>query len=97
MDVPIAADTALALPVLITACRKLLRGKQRLELRSKLKSLEARRQALRQQWQEAYQKSWEDEPISLPRLAAELVQVIRDEDWVLTNGTLTGPSPLCLG
>jgi len=90
VDVPIAGDTSVALPALIVACRKLLRGKRRTELRSRFKRLEARHRALRHQWQEACRRSWDEEPISLPRLAAELGQVIGNEDWVLTGQDLNG-------
>jgi thiamine pyrophosphate-dependent acetolactate synthase large subunit-like protein len=90
VDVPIAADTALALPVLITTCRQLISSQRHQEIQNKFKKFEAHHQALRQQWQESCRESWQEDRISLPRLAAELGQVIKGEDWVLTNGTLVG-------
>lgn len=90
VDIPVAADTSVALPALIKACRKLVRGKRRDRFQSRFHYLESRHRALREQWQVDCRSNWNSCPISLPRLAAELGEVIKDEDWVLTNSTLKG-------
>lgn len=40
--------------------------------------------------QELHNRWWGQQPISTARLAAEIWQVIRDEDWVLVHGSLSG-------
>jgi thiamine pyrophosphate-dependent acetolactate synthase large subunit-like protein len=40
-------------------------------------------------WEEA-QREWDSQPISLARLAGELWEVIKDEEWVLANGNRRG-------
>ena len=39
-------------------------------------------------WGEEAKKDWDGLPITLPRLASEMWDVIKDEDWVLTACTL---------
>jgi thiamine pyrophosphate-dependent acetolactate synthase large subunit-like protein len=87
IDIPICADTSLALPALFSASRKLL-GRKHSRIQSRFQKLEARHNTLRQQWQKICQKSWDEKPISLPRLAAEIGQVIKGEDWALAQGRL---------
>ena len=41
-------------------------------------------------WQEAHKKNWDSQPLSVPRLAHEIWEVIKDEDWVLAANTLKG-------
>jgi acetolactate synthase-1/2/3 large subunit len=84
-------DTALGLPELTRLCRARIAGDAALARR-----LEARRAALGQRhdavwarWQdEARADDWDGTPISLPRLATEIWDVIKDEDWVLTANPL---------
>ena len=38
----------------------------------------------------AAREAWTETPIALPRLAGELWRFLKEEDWVLTNGTLFG-------
>ncbi len=90
IDVPIAADTAVALPAITAACRAKLTESRRIQLQSRYARLEARHRSLRKKWQEELDKSWHDCPISSARLAAELGEVIKDEDWVLPHKTLQG-------
>ena len=40
--------------------------------------------------QELHDRWWGQQPISTARLAAEIWQAIRDEDWVLVHGSLSG-------
>lgn len=39
-------------------------------------------------WNEQAKKDRDSSPVTLPRLAEEVWDVIKDEDWVLSNGTL---------
>jgi acetolactate synthase I/II/III large subunit len=79
-DLRILADTTIALPALT----KLLKGR--------VPKREAWFQELRKkahaQWQAEAKLDWDASPITLPRLATEVWNVIKSEDWVLTAGTL---------
>jgi acetolactate synthase-1/2/3 large subunit len=79
-DLRILADTTIAIPALT----KLLRGR--------VPKRDAWFQELRKkahaQWEAEARQDWDASPITLPRLATEVWNVIRSEDWVLTAGTL---------
>jgi acetolactate synthase-1/2/3 large subunit len=89
-DLHIIADTLVAIPLLTKMCEEVLgkNGKKREEIRSRVEEHKRTHLALRASWQEAVKKNWKGEPMSLPRLAHEIWQVIKDEDWVLTANTL---------
>jgi acetolactate synthase-1/2/3 large subunit len=87
----VAADTSLALPVLVELCRRLVaeqpgRSQARASRRSALGAEHAR---VRQQWQDEA-RSAVDGPMSTARLVAEVGDAIADLDWVLTAGTGNG-------
>ena len=44
--------------------------------------------AMFEKWAEDAKKDWDGLPITLPRLASEIWDVIKDEDWVLTGANL---------
>jgi len=44
--------------------------------------------AKRERWAKEAREDWDASPIMLPRLAAEVWEAIKDEDWVLTANTL---------
>jgi acetolactate synthase-1/2/3 large subunit len=92
VDLAIAADTAVALPALTALCRSLIeRGEQpRARRRARRGALEAVRRRLRDRWQHAAERARDAHPVSFPRLAADLWEVVKDEDWVLVNRTLRG-------
>lgn len=83
-------DPALAMPEMTRM------GQQRLAADSALaQRIEQRKQALGRrhdelwaEWQQDAKKDWDSEPLSLPRLANEVWDVIKDEDWVCSTGTL---------
>ena len=60
----------------------------KVEVRSRFDEHRRTHDALRAGWQEDVKKQWKGEPMSLPRLAHEIWQVIKNEDWVLTSNTL---------
>jgi acetolactate synthase-1/2/3 large subunit len=45
-------------------------------------------EAVRAKWAREAKKDWDLSPLTLPRLASEVWDVIKNEDWVLTAGTL---------
>ena len=89
-DQRIVADTTVAMPALTALL------KQRARKDEKLTALVAKRSAatgrkhasLRAKWAAEAKQDWDASPITLPRLASEVWDAIKDEDWVLTAGTL---------
>jgi len=49
-----------------------------------------RHQRLRAEWRKEAEKRWNKVPMTVPRLALEVWRAIKDEDWVLSAGTLHG-------
>ncbi|MFC1816139.1 thiamine pyrophosphate-binding protein [Thermodesulfobacteriota bacterium] len=90
IDIPVAADTALALPVLTTACRELLTEKRRAELQKRADNLKVRHEALRKQWQTVAESEHDKSPISIPYLVRQVWEVIKDEDWALVSKEIRG-------
>lgn len=87
VDLPILADTRLALPALIERCRALLAegiGRDRGPWRARLAEL---RDATRASWERTAASRADEHPVSPPRLAASVWEAIRGTDWVLTAGT----------
>jgi len=87
VDIAIAADAEETLPSLIEACRKLITAdrKRAYEARGK-KLADARLAALARAREEAAY-AWDASPVSTARMAAEIWNVIKDEDWSLLSDT----------
>ncbi|MBI2954806.1 MAG: thiamine pyrophosphate-binding protein [Chloroflexi bacterium] len=88
VDVLIAADTALSLPQLVAECRSI--GFDESKRRARFEAAKAEHDALRALWQGRAREAAGEAPISPAKLAADVWDVIKDEDWVLANGTLDG-------
>jgi thiamine pyrophosphate-dependent acetolactate synthase large subunit-like protein len=94
VDLPIAADPGLALPALVTAVGERLKRDSRTdERRARASRVTARRASLRAEWAAAVTVARSDKPLAPPVLAAEVWDVVKDEDWVLANGTGKGWAP----
>jgi len=89
-DLRILADTTVALPMLTTLLETRIAGDATLAGRVKARTDDtaAKSAALRQKWAGAAKEEWDASPITLPRLASEVWDAIKQEDWVLTAGTL---------
>ena len=89
-DLRILADTTVALPALTSLLETRIDGDPKLASRVKARTDDtaAKSAALRQKWAGAAKEEWDASPITLPRLASEVWDAIRQEDWVLTAGTL---------
>jgi len=89
-DLRILADTTVALPALTRLLETRIAGDPKLASRVKARTDDtaAKSAALRQKWAGAAKEEWDASPITLPRLASEVWDAIRQEDWVLTAGTL---------
>lgn len=88
----VIADPATAIPELIEICREKIRGDAALAKKIAERTAETgkRHTALRAQWAEDAKKDWDIAPMSTARLASEIWDAIKDEDWVLTANTLRG-------
>jgi acetolactate synthase-1/2/3 large subunit len=86
----IVADTRLAIPALTALLKARARKDPAFVGRAARRaSATARRhEALRAKWAAEARLDWDASPITLPRLATEVWEAIRSEDWVLTAGTL---------
>ena len=91
-DVAIAADTELAVPALRDAVTARVEADDALRQRAdeRFDELAARHDEQREAWAERVDETWDETPIALPRLTAELGDAIADEEWVIVNGTLRG-------
>jgi acetolactate synthase-1/2/3 large subunit len=91
VDLPIAADAALTLPTLLALVQdRLKRDGQAAERRARAERLGARHAASRREWQETARLERGSAPLTPAALAAEVWDVVKDEDWVLANGTAKG-------
>ena len=91
-ELPILADTAVAVPELLDAVRERLDADDAARDRAQTRTgeLDGVHDDQRTEWQAEAEAAWDETPISLPRVAGEIWEVIEDEEWVLTNGTFRG-------
>jgi thiamine pyrophosphate-dependent acetolactate synthase large subunit-like protein len=88
VDLPIAADTGVALPTLLELCRARL-GSSNVDHRStRAARLQARHQELRQQWWHMAHAARPQRPIAVATAVAEIWEVVKREDWVLVNNAV---------
>ena len=89
-DQRIIADTTIAIPALTALIRQRSAGDEKFERRvaRRAAAIGAKHAALRAQWAAESKIDWDASPITLPRLASEVWEQIRNEDWVLSAGTL---------
>jgi len=85
VDVPITADTALALPQLTEACRKVLTDARRQELQKRFEAIKLKHEALRKQWQTAADNAQDESPTHMPFLTKQVWELIKNEDWALVS------------
>jgi thiamine pyrophosphate-dependent acetolactate synthase large subunit-like protein len=92
VDLPIAADTSVAIPQLVAACRDLLAHTAGLaeRVRQRFISLQALHDDLRQGWRAQAQQLTGQTPMTPASVAAALWDLIKERDWMLVHGTLNG-------
>ena len=88
VDLPIAADTTVALPHLLTLCQSRLGRAATARITARAAHLSTLHQARRQQWQQAAQVARVQHPIAVPTAVAEVWEVIKHEDWILVNNAV---------
>jgi len=89
-DVRFLADTSLAIPMLSALLKDRSKNDSKFQARAQARAAEtaSRSEAKRGRWAKEAREDWDASPIMLPRLASEIWDAIKDEDWVLTANTL---------
>lgn len=92
VDLPMAADTSVAIPQLLAACRDLMgRASSHTDrYAERFARLKAVHEAQRQRWRDHARGLEGQKPLAPATVAATLWEVIKDRDWQLTAGTLSG-------
>ena len=92
LDLPMAADTSVAVPELARLCLELLGSdaKKKAIIEARQKELSEKHKSRRAKWRADAQAKATQKEISTAFLAYELGEVIKNEDWVLVNGTSNG-------
>jgi thiamine pyrophosphate-dependent acetolactate synthase large subunit-like protein len=88
VDLPIAADTAVALPHLFTLCQERLGASAAHRITARAAHLKTQHQARRQRWQQAARAAHAQRPIAVSTAVAEIWEVIKHEDWALVNNAV---------
>jgi thiamine pyrophosphate-dependent acetolactate synthase large subunit-like protein len=88
VDIPIAADTAVALPHLLSLCRMRVQKSAATRLHARAEHLQRRHHAVRQQWQQAAQAARQQHPLAVSSAVAAIWEVLQHEDWVLVNNAV---------
>ena len=89
-DVQVTADTAVALPMLLDACRRLVAGdpaQRRAQRADYAAEMGRRHDAQWAAWAATAAAEATSSPVSVSRLAAEVWDAVSGHDWVLTAGT----------
>jgi len=94
-DLQVTADTTVALPLLLDACRRLDEREpgRRAGRERRRAQLAAVHDTTWEGWRREADAAWDARPISTARLAAEVWEAVREHDWVLTAGTASGWAP----
>jgi thiamine pyrophosphate-dependent acetolactate synthase large subunit-like protein len=94
VDLPIVANTKVFLPALAEEIKK--QGKfSKSVVDDRRKALAAQHEEVHARWQADLKKRWDERPIAPPRLAWEVWEALKKEDWLLVAGAFRGwPSRL---
>src|SRR6266568_1909350 len=89
-DLRILADTSVAMPMLTALLKDRAANDKKFAVQAKARAAQIAKQsdAKRARWAKEARERWDASPIALPRLASEVWEAIKGEDWVLTAGTL---------
>lgn len=83
-------DTALGIPALTEAIERKIGDNSALKekIAKRKETIGKRHAETWAKWQDEAKTDWDSAPMTVPRLAHEVWEVIKDEDWVLTANTL---------
>lgn len=90
VDLQILADSSVALPLLVERVRQKAATDSTAQSRvgPRSEQIAAVHAGARRRWQEEARQDWDLAPTTTARLASEVWDVIKGEDWVLTANTL---------
>jgi acetolactate synthase I/II/III large subunit len=86
----VLGDTATAIPELTRLCQARINENPKLanSIERRARAITELHDAMFIRWAQQAKTDWDAQPITVPRLAAEIWDAIKDEDWVLTACTL---------
>lgn len=90
VDLALAGDVEASLPSLIEGVQRLITADRRDAFRERGAKLAESSRAARERARADATYAWEAMPISTARLASEVWAQVRNEDWSLVNGALSG-------
>jgi acetolactate synthase I/II/III large subunit len=92
IDIPMTADTAVAIPELTRLCRELLGNdaKKKSAIETRQKELSEKHKARRAKWRADAEAKGSQKEISTAWLALEIGEAVKRDPWVLVNGTSNG-------
>jgi acetolactate synthase-1/2/3 large subunit len=90
VDLALAGDAEATLPALIEEARRLITADRRRAIDERGVRLAEASRAARERARTEATYAWDAVPISTARLAAEIWSQVRNEDWSLVNGSLSG-------
>jgi len=92
VDVSMIADTSLAVPALNALIDERISGDdvRRDSVAPRYALISERHRELRAGWDREARVDWDASPITTGRLALEVWDAVKDEDWVLSAGSLEG-------
>jgi acetolactate synthase-1/2/3 large subunit len=92
VDVPISGDTSVVLPELTRLCRQVMGNAEKAkDVRTvRFNAIKETHDRLRRKWAEEARATASRKEIATAFLASEIWEVIKNEDWVLANGSSNG-------
>jgi acetolactate synthase-1/2/3 large subunit len=93
VDVPMLSEPSVALPLLLEECRSLLDGPVRARIEQRRQALQPRHEQMRARQQAYLEARWSHPQITEARLAAEVWQAVKDDDFVVTSGRMNRMAP----
>ena len=94
VDLPIVANTGVFLPALAEEVRR-QSAYSKSVIEERRKACAAQHEEMHRRWENELKRRWDEKPIAPPRLAYEVWEAIKKEDWLLVAGGFRGwPSRL---
>lgn len=90
VELSILADTSKTITKLTKLCKRMVNSDSAMKkrVRERLEKATINHQKQRQRQIREAKLQWDDVPISLPRLADEVWQIVKGKPWVIANGSL---------
>jgi acetolactate synthase-1/2/3 large subunit len=86
VDLAIGGDAEATLPSLIDEIRKLITAEKKSAFAARGEKIAAAHKAAHAQFVQNARYGWDDSPISVPRLIAELGEQVKNDDWAIVSG-----------